>query len=85
MTASTEEISMNLSTENAATPKSTKSRHSDSSVKIQIKPTFDFEFVPRDTEKSEILDLVDVGGVTISAGAVIPDGILKSQRYSAFV
>jgi len=57
---------MTLSTENATTPKPTKSRTSNSSTKIQIKPQSQFEFVPRDTEKSEFLDLRDFGSVGIS-------------------
>jgi len=34
-----------------------------SSVQTQIKSKSQFEFVPRDTEKSEFLDEVDFGGV----------------------
>jgi len=49
-------------TKNATPPKSTKSSHSNSSVQIQITPKSRFEFVPRDTEESEFLDLVDFGG-----------------------
>jgi hypothetical protein len=58
------------STENTAPPKSTETRTSNSSVQIQIKPKSQFEFVPRDTEKSEILDLADFGGVAISVETV---------------
>jgi hypothetical protein len=47
---------MTDSTGNATSPKSTKSRNSHFSVQTQIH----FVFVPRDTEKSEILDLVDL-------------------------
>jgi len=58
----TEKIAcMTVSTENATPPKSTKSRNSKSSVQIQIKSQSQFEFVPRDTEESEFLDLVDFG------------------------
>jgi len=62
---------MTVFTEIATPPKSTKSRNSNSSVKIQIKPKSHCEFVPRDTEKSEFLDLVDVGGVATSVETVI--------------
>ena len=48
-------------TENAAPLKSTKSKNSNSSVQIQIKSTSQFEFIPRVTEKSELLDFVDFG------------------------
>jgi len=50
-----------LSTENTTPPKSSKPRNSNSSVQIQIEPKSRFEFIPRDTEKSEFLDLVDFG------------------------
>jgi len=52
-------------------PKSTKSRNSNPSVQLQIKPKSQLEFVPRDTEKAEMLDLVDFGGVAISGGSVM--------------
>jgi len=48
------------STRNATLPKSTKSRNSNFTVLIQIKPKSQFEFVPQDTKDSEYLDLVDV-------------------------
>jgi len=57
---------MKVSTQNPLLPKSTKSRNSNFSVQIQIKPKSQFEFVPQDTEKSEFLNLADFGGVTIS-------------------
>jgi len=63
---------MTVSTEIATSLESTKSRHSNSSVQIQMKPQSQFEFVPRDTEKSEFLDLVDSGGVAILVETVIP-------------
>ena len=44
---------MAVSTENTTTLKSTKSRNSQSSVQIQMKPKSEFKFAPRDTEKSE--------------------------------
>jgi len=64
-------ICMTVSTENVTSPESNKSRNSHSSVQIQIDPESQFEFAPRDTEKSEFLDLVDVGGVAISVESVI--------------
>jgi len=36
-----------------------------------MKTTSQFEFVPRDTEKSEFLDLVDYGCVAISVESVV--------------
>jgi len=56
-------IDMTLSSENATPLKSTKSRNSDFTVQIQIKPKSQFEFVARDTGESEFLDLVDFGDV----------------------
>jgi len=47
----------------ATPPKSTKSRNSNSSVQIQMKPKSQCESVPRDTEEFKFLDLVDFGGV----------------------
>jgi len=58
---------MTVSTENASTPKSTKSRNSNSLVQTQNKPKSQFEFVLRDTEKLEFLDLVDFGGSNFGA------------------
>jgi hypothetical protein len=52
--------------ENATFWKSTKSRNSNSSVQIQMKPKFQFEFVLRNTMKSEFLDLVEFGNVDFS-------------------
>ena len=52
-------------------PKSTRSGKSSPSKQIQIKPKSLFEFEPRDTEKSELLDLVDFGGVAFSVEIVI--------------
>jgi len=62
---------MTDSTENATPSKSTKSRTSNSSVQLQIKPKSRCEFVPQDTKKSEFLDLVDCGSVAISVETVI--------------
>jgi len=56
---------MTGSTENVTASKSAKSRNSNCSVQIQIQPKSQFEFVPRDTEKLEFLDLVNFGGVAI--------------------
>ena len=70
------DLSMTPAICNAAPPKSTKSRNSNSLVQIQIKPKSDwksqFEFVLRDTEKSEFRDLVNFGEVALSVEAVIP-------------
>jgi len=49
---------MTVSTENATTPKSTKSRYPNSSVQIQNKLKSQFEFVLRDAEESEFLVFV---------------------------
>ena len=59
---------MTVSTENATPPKSTKSRDSNASVQIQIKPQSRFEFVPRNSEESKFLNLVDFGGRSIFSG-----------------
>jgi len=40
-------------------------------VQIQMKPKSQFEFVPRDTTKSEFLDLVDFGDASISVQTAI--------------
>jgi len=45
------------------TPKSTKSRISNSPVLIEFQPKSHSEFVPRDTKESKRLDLVDSGEV----------------------
>jgi len=55
---------MAVSTESTTPLKSTKSKNSN--LQVQIKPESQFEFVLRDTEESEILDLVDSGGVAFS-------------------
>jgi len=57
---------MTDSTENATPLKSTKSPNRDSSVKIQIGPIFQLEFVPRYTEESGFLNAVDFGGVALA-------------------
>jgi len=51
------------SSENATLQKSKKLRNSNSSVQIQIKSTFQFEFLLRDTKECVFLDLVDVRDV----------------------
>ena len=58
--------------EDAAPPKSSKSRNSNSSVQIQIEPKSQFEFVPRGNKEFEFLDLVDFGDVVLSVEFVIP-------------
>jgi len=66
----------------------TKSRNSDSSGQIQISPKSQFEFVPPDTEESELLDLVDLGGVAFSVETVIqeihvyPDMHHRAYKYT---
>jgi len=54
------------SPEIATPPKFTRSRNSNSVVRIQIKPKSQSEFLPRDTKNSEFLDLVDIWDVTFS-------------------
>jgi len=58
-------VLMTVSTENAIPPQSTKSNNSNSSVQIQIQPRSRFECVPKDTEESENLDMVDVTGLNL--------------------
>ena len=61
-----------------ATPQtSSRSRHSNVSVQIQIAPKSPSEFVPRDTEEFEFLDLEDFGGVVFAAETVINDAVLS--------
>jgi len=62
---------MAISIENATPPKSTISRNSNSSVHIQIKSKRHFEFVPRDIENSEFLNIVDFGSVAFSVETVM--------------
>ena len=61
---------MTVFTENATPLESTKPRNSNSSAQIQIRAKSQFEFVPRDTEESEFLDLADFEGVAISVKTV---------------
>ena len=65
------ERGMTDSTENATPPKSTESRNPNSLVHIQIQPKSQFDSVPRDTEKSKSLDLVDLRDVAFSVETVI--------------
>jgi len=58
-------------TENATSQKPTRSRNPNFSVQISIRTKSQFEFVPRDTEEFEFLDLVDSGGVAMSVETVI--------------
>jgi len=62
---------MTDSTENATPPKSARSRTSNSSVRIQIRPKSQLEFVLRDTEESEYLDLVDFKGIAFTVESAI--------------
>jgi len=59
------------SIENATPSEWTKSRNSNTSVQIQIQTNFQFEFVPRDTEESELLEWCIFGGVAFSVENVI--------------
>jgi len=68
--------------ENATPQKSTKSKNSNSSVQIQNKPRSHFELVPRDTEDSKFLDLVDFGCVAFSVETVIEIGLFVSWLYN---
>jgi len=54
------------STEDTSSPKSTKSRNSNSLVRTQMKPNSQFDFVPRDTGESDFLNLVDYGDEVFS-------------------
>jgi len=73
---------MTDSTENATIRKSTTSKNSNSLVQIQIKSISPFEFVPRDTEESELLDLMDFWGVAFSVETVIH---ARSKEVSSHV
>ena len=75
------------SAEHAPPPKSTKSRfggiwgYPNSSVQTQILLKFQFEFVLRDTEESELLNLLDFGGVAFSVETVIYTNQLFSLTH----
>ena len=62
---------MTDSTENTPPLKSTKSRNSNFSVQLEIKPKSPFEFVPQDDEKFEFFDLEGFGGVAFSVETVM--------------
>jgi len=72
---------------NCTPPNSTKSRNSKASVQTQIKSKSQFEFVPRDTEESEFLDLVDFGGVAISVETFLhlPNHVTYQLRQTRHV
>ena len=57
---------MTDSTENATPPKSTESRNSKSVAQIHIKNKSQSEFVPRNTEEFEFVDMVDFGNVAFT-------------------
>jgi len=59
---------MTVSTKKATPPKSTKSWNLIFMVQIQIKSKSQFEFVPRDIEKCEFLNLLDFWGCTTFSG-----------------
>ena len=62
---------MTVSTKNATPLKASKSRNSDSSVQIPIKPKSQAEFVPRDAEECEFVDLAGFEDAAFSMEAVI--------------
>jgi len=64
-------LEMTDSTANATHPQSTQSWDPNSPVQIEIKPKFQFQFVPRDTEESEFLNLVDFGDVAFLVETVM--------------
>jgi len=55
-------------------------RNPNFSVQIQIRPNSQCEFVPRNTEASEFLDLVHVGGV-----AIVVDTVIAQEKWGAGV
>jgi len=75
-----------VSTENATPPKSTKSRNSNSSVHLQIKPQSQVESVPQDTKNSEFFELVDFGDAAFSAESVTSSihSVLKHALNALF-
>ena len=66
-------LSMTDFTTNATPSQSNTIRklNSNSLLQIQIKPKSQFEFIPRDTKKSEFLDLVGFGDEAFSVETVI--------------
>jgi len=78
-------ISATGTTENDTPPKPTKSRNSNSSVPVQIKPKSKSEFVPRDIEKSEFLNVVNFGDdVAFSVETIILFLLLRSSTVLLF-
>jgi len=67
------------STANATPPKSAQSRNSNSLVQILIKPQSEFEFVPRDTEGSDHLDLVAFGDVACLVKKKVSDTVTQKS------
>jgi len=57
----------------------TKSGNSNYSVTVQMKAPTQFECVPRDTEKSEFLDLVHVGEVAFAVETIILTAQISSD------
>jgi len=74
---------MTVSTENAASQTSTKSKNSNFSVRIQIKPKSRCEFEPPNDEEFECLDLVDYQNVACSLESVIVSEIWFPRRAIA--
>jgi len=72
--------SMTVSTENATHPKSSKSRNSNSSVRIQIGSNISIWIVPRNTEKSKFLDLLDFGDIAFAVETVISRDTRTRQK-----
>jgi len=68
---------MIVSIENTTPPRSTDSRHSYFLVQIKIEPKS--WCVPRDTEKSEFLDLVGFGGVAFAVETVKKGSTVKKD------
>ena len=56
-------------------------QNSNSSVQIQIEPKFQFEFVLRDAETTEFLDLVDFGDIAFSRETVIAIHATALRKY----
>ena len=73
---------MTVFTENATPLESTKPRNSNSSAQIQIRAKSQFEFVPRDTEESEFLDLADFGSIIQDANRIIQDANRRASVSS---
>jgi len=65
--------------------KSTKSRYSFFSVQTQIQANSQFEFVLRDTKESELLHLVDCGGVAFSVETVIGRNRCRDSKTERYI